>query len=189
MKKITCSATHILKKPYARILIPTEDGTYSAELLEFPGCYTQGDTPQEAMDNLDDAAEAWIDAAIEQGQDIPEPFATHGYSGKVSLRLPRSIHKKAASFAQKDGVSLNNFFTSAIAARVGAEDFCEQLINRIEERLHQRPSLSGIFICCQSSQSISLNDIHSLGREFGEYLFPATSDKSLPSTALTRMIT
>jgi len=134
MKKIR-SSRDFLKKPYARILIPSEDGTYAAEMLEFPGCFSQGNTPQEAMENLDDAAEAWIEAAIEQNQEIPEPLATYGYSGKISLRIPRSVHKKAAHFAQKDDVSLNQFFASAIAARVGAEEICDRLIERLEGRL------------------------------------------------------
>jgi antitoxin HicB len=126
-----------LKKPYARILIPAEDGTYAAELLEFPGCYAQGDTPGEAIQNLEDAAASWIEVALEQGQDIPEPFATYGYSGSINLRLPRSIHKRAARFAQKDRVSLNQFFTTAIAARVGAEEFYDHLVKMLKDQLMQ----------------------------------------------------
>ena len=124
-----------LKKPYARVLIPEEDGTYSAELLEFPGCFADGDTPGDAIQNLEEAAVSWIEAASGQGQDIPEPLASRGYSGKISLRLPRSIHKKAARFAQKDDISLNQFFVGAVAARVGAEEFYDRLVDRLERRL------------------------------------------------------
>lgn len=127
MKKTTQSARDVLKKPYARVLIPSGDGTYAAELLEFPGCFSQGGTPQEAMDNLDDAAICWIESALKQKQDIPEPLAVYGYSGKLSLRIPRSIHKKAARFAQKDDVSLNQYLATAIAARVGAEELYDHL--------------------------------------------------------------
>ena len=129
------SAQDYLKKPYARILVPAEDGTYAAELLEFPGCFAQGDTPQQAIENLDAAAVAWIEAAIGQSQEIPEPLATYGCSGKISLRIPRSIHKKALRLAQKDDISLNQFFASAIATRVGAEDILDRLLEKIEERL------------------------------------------------------
>jgi predicted RNase H-like HicB family nuclease len=128
------SAQEIFKEPYARILIPTDDGTYSAEVLEFPGCYAEGDTPAQAIGNLESAAISWIEAAVEQGQEIPPPIAAHGYSGKINLRLPKSIHKQAACFAQKDDVSLNQFFISAIAARVGAEEFYDHLVRRLEGR-------------------------------------------------------
>ncbi len=133
--KISPPAQEILRKPYARILIPEEDGTYSAELLEFPGCYAEGDTAAAAIENLEKAAASWIEAAREQGQEIPEPLASYGYSGKINLRLPKSIHKQAARFAQRDDVSLNQFFASAIAARVGAEDVYERLAQRLEARL------------------------------------------------------
>jgi predicted RNase H-like HicB family nuclease len=132
------SLQEILKRPYARILLRDTDGTYTAEILEFPGCIAEGDTPDEAIKELDDAAASWLEAAIQQNEEIPEPFADHEYSGKINLRLPISIHSQAARFAKKDDVSLNQFFASAIASRVGAEDLCERLINRIEDRCSQR---------------------------------------------------
>lgn len=140
-------AQQYLKAPYARILIPEDDGTYSAEILEFPGCFAEGDTLAEAMQNLERTAAAWIKATLEQGQDIPEPHATHGYSGKTNLRLPRSIHKKAAQFARRDDVSLNQFLACAAAARVGAEEFFDHLVSRLEDRL--RPTGSVISVNVQ----------------------------------------
>lgn len=125
------STRDILKRPYARLLTPAEDGTYTAEILEFSGCCAEGDTAEEAIANLEEAAASWIEAAIEQGQDIPSPIAAHGHSGKISLRLAKSIHKQAARFAERDGISLNQFFTTAIAARVGAEEFYEHLVQRL----------------------------------------------------------
>jgi len=124
------SVQGILRKPYARILIPEHDGTYSADILEFPGCHAEGDTASEAIENLEKAAVSWIEAALEQGQEIPLPMTVYGYSGKINLRLPKSVHKQAARFAQRDDVSLNQFFISAIAARVGAEEFYEHLVKR-----------------------------------------------------------
>lgn len=136
------SVQEILNRPYARVLIRNEDGSYTAQILEFPGCVAEGETPNEAMNDLDEAASSWIEVAIEQNDTIPEPLANYGYSGKINLRIPKTIHKQAARFAQKDDVSLNQFFNSAIAARVGVEDFCERLINRITEDISKRTTIS-----------------------------------------------
>jgi len=125
----------ILAKPYARVITPDNAGGYAAQVLEFPGCFSDGDTPEEAYRNLEEAAENWVEAALAQRMAIPEPFATQGYSGTVSLRLPKSIHKRAAEYAHKDGVSLNQFLLSAIAARVGAEDFLAAMALRLDDRL------------------------------------------------------
>ena len=129
------SIQEYLKEPYARILIPEEEGGYSAEFLEFPGCFAEGETADEAMQALDRAAEAWIQAALDQGQEIPPPFRNQGYGGKVALRLPRSLHRQAAQFAERDGTSLNQFLVSAIATRIGAEEFYNRLGTRLLEKL------------------------------------------------------
>jgi antitoxin HicB len=81
-----------LKKPYLRILIPDdESGTFTAEILEFPGCIAQGDTVQEAYELLEEATKAWIEAALDLGQEIPPPSLAQGYGGKVALRPPKSL--------------------------------------------------------------------------------------------------
>ena len=59
---------------YARVIIPEEAGGFSCSIMEFPGCYSQGETPKEAWDNLNEAAENWIVACRSQGTPIPEPF-------------------------------------------------------------------------------------------------------------------
>jgi antitoxin HicB len=114
------SVDEILKQSYSRVLRPAEEGGYSAEILEFPGCVTQGETLEEAYANLEDAARGWLEVVIELGQSVPEPTAENEYSGKIVLRLPRSLHRTAATLAERDGVSLNTFLATAIAERVGA---------------------------------------------------------------------
>lgn len=123
-----------LKEPYSRVLIPEDDGTYSADILEFPGCFAEGRTIDEAYTNLEKVAESWIEAALEQGQEIPAPIEAHDFSGRIALRIPKSIHKQAAKFAEMDDTSLNQFFLTAIAARVGAEDLIERLSKRLGDR-------------------------------------------------------
>lgn len=66
----------LLRKPYTRALIPDEEsGTVTARILEFPGCIAQGATAPEALERLEAAAESWIEAALEMGQEIPAPAA------------------------------------------------------------------------------------------------------------------
>jgi predicted RNase H-like HicB family nuclease len=71
-----------LKRPYTRVLIPDEEsGTFTAQILEFPGCIAQGGSPAEAYERLEAAAESWIDAALELQQEIPPPSAEAQFSG------------------------------------------------------------------------------------------------------------
>jgi predicted RNase H-like HicB family nuclease len=126
-----------LQQPYARIVIPVDQDSYHAEILEFPGCYAQGETPADAYANLENVAESWIETCISEGQDIPTPSQSVTFSGNVSLRLPRSVHRRASMLAERDQTSLNTFLVSAISERVGAEDASQALLRRMAGNLVQ----------------------------------------------------
>jgi predicted RNase H-like HicB family nuclease len=125
-----------LKEPYARVITPDEEsGTYTAEVLEFPGCVAQGNTVEEAYKNLEEAAKSWVLAALDMGQDIPKPSRSHGYNGKFALRLPRGLHRTAAEFAERESTSLNQFIVAAVAEKVGAQTLYDRLARNLENRL------------------------------------------------------
>jgi predicted RNase H-like HicB family nuclease len=50
-----------------------EDNAFIAEVPELPGCIAHGTTSSEALRNVNDAIQLWIDTAIEFGDTIPEP--------------------------------------------------------------------------------------------------------------------
>jgi predicted RNase H-like HicB family nuclease len=131
-----------LRRPYARVLTPDDEtGTYTAEILEFPGCIAQGETPDEAYERLESAAAGWVEAALDMGQEIPEPSDPYSYSGRIALRLPRSLHRRAAQMAERDGTSLNQFLVAAVAERVGAESLYTQMLRRLGELVTTPPTL------------------------------------------------
>ena len=49
-----------------------EDGGWVAEVPSLPGCISQGETREEALRNIREAIEQWIDAAREVGMTIPD---------------------------------------------------------------------------------------------------------------------
>ena len=129
------AAKDYLQQPYARIVIPDEDGGYHAEILEFPGCYADGETPEETYKNLEEAAESWIEVCLDKGRAIPEPSSSLTFGGNVLLRLPKSIHRQAAKLAARDRTSLNQYLLAAVSARVGADDLFNAIAARLEQRL------------------------------------------------------
>ncbi|NQT31554.1 MAG: type II toxin-antitoxin system HicB family antitoxin [Deltaproteobacteria bacterium] len=138
MADIIKSPEEYIKKPYLRIVIPDEEsGTYTAQILEFPGCITQGETPQEAYERLEEIALSWIEAALSMGQNIPLPWSIYEYGGKVALRLPKSLHKQTVLAAERDGTSLNQFIVMAISEKIGASKFYTYLVEEFDRRLTQ----------------------------------------------------
>ena len=49
------------------------DDAFVAEVPELPGCAAHGDTQENALKNINQAMELWIDTAKESGEPIPEP--------------------------------------------------------------------------------------------------------------------
>ena len=50
-----------------------DGGGFLATVPDLPGCMSDGETPEEALLNVQDAILAWIEAAEELGRPIPQP--------------------------------------------------------------------------------------------------------------------
>ncbi|MBE9127423.1 MULTISPECIES: type II toxin-antitoxin system HicB family antitoxin [unclassified Coleofasciculus] len=50
-----------------------EDKAFIAEVPELPGCAADGETYQEALQNVEVIMQEWIETAEELGRPIPEP--------------------------------------------------------------------------------------------------------------------
>ena len=50
-----------------------DGGGFLATVPDLPGCMSDGQTPQEALANVQDAIESWIEAAHDLGRDVPQP--------------------------------------------------------------------------------------------------------------------
>jgi antitoxin HicB len=94
-------------------------GKWIAAAEELPECASRGETAEEAIASLKDAMAAWISAALREGRDIPEPRSMTSHSGRLLLRMPRSLHSALTQAAQRENVSLNQFITDSLASVVG----------------------------------------------------------------------
>lgn len=100
--------------PYTYLIqhVTDESGIYFfGQILELDGCQSHGDSPEETYQNLQEAMEGWLEVKLEHGDSVPEPAANgqENFSGKFVLRIPKSLHKRLAVEAQKEGVSLNQY--------------------------------------------------------------------------------
>lgn len=95
-----------------------DDGDYFvATIKEMPGLIATGDTPEEAIAESKDAANAWLLAAFDKGYKIIEPDDSDVYqnfSGKVSLRMPKTQHRRLTQLAKLEGMSLNSYINYVI---------------------------------------------------------------------------
>lgn len=112
---------YYLNLPYKIEIIPSPEGGYAAKIIELPGCISQGQTLEEVTANIEDAKICWLEAALEEGIDIPEPLSNNeDYSGKLVVRMPKSLHRVLADRAKEENVSLNQYINYQLSKGVGA---------------------------------------------------------------------
>jgi len=114
---------YYLSLPYRIVVYPAEEGGYVVEIPELPGCLSQGETIEEALQMIKDAQKCWIETALKDGADIPEPArGIDDYSGKLNIRMPKSLHKALAEKAKEENVSLNQYINYQLAKAIGRRD-------------------------------------------------------------------
>lgn len=62
------------------------EGGYVAVAPALPGCHSQGDTLEEAGDNIQEAIEVYLESLIARGEPIPEE--TRVFHGLVTVSVP-----------------------------------------------------------------------------------------------------
>jgi predicted RNase H-like HicB family nuclease len=105
----------------------TETSAFGILVPDLPGCFSAGDTLDEAMEAAEEAATAWIDAAMDAGQPIPAPGSLEAlrvlpdYAGwsygvitvdpaaiddstdRVNITLPRRVLRRLDAMAKANG--------------------------------------------------------------------------------------
>lgn len=85
------------------------------------GCVAQGDTLEEALNLFDELEAECIETAHEYNIPIEEETAKelNEYSGKILLRMPKTLHRDFAELADSEGVSINHLAVTALSSYVG----------------------------------------------------------------------
>jgi predicted HicB family RNase H-like nuclease len=91
---------------------------WAANVEELPACTAVGASPEEAVQRVRKSMEQWISSALERNEEIPEPRSGSSASGRLLVRMPKTLHGQLARAAEQEGVSLNQFITSALASAV-----------------------------------------------------------------------
>ncbi len=129
-----------------RYPIAIEPGTdrtaYGVVVPDLPGCFSAGDTLDEAIDNAKEAIEFWLETVIEDGGPVPEPgtVARHqanpeytgwiwavvqvdlselsGKAERVNITLPARVLRRIDMAAKAAGETRSGY----IARRALADD-------------------------------------------------------------------
>lgn len=119
---------------YPIAIEPGDDSTaFGVVVPDLPGCFSAGDTLDEAIAGAEEAAAAWIDATLDAGGAVPAPTdldsirTNPDYTGwafgvitldpeilddaveRVNITLPRRVLKRLDAMAKAAGESRSGF--------------------------------------------------------------------------------
>lgn len=120
-----------LALPYQVTVKPAGEDPGSAWVAgfeELPGCEARGASPDQAVENLRAAMEAWLSAAVDEPRVISPPKRRSSRrktgsspSGRFLVRMPSQLHEELTLAAEREQISLNRFVTDRLAASVGSQ--------------------------------------------------------------------
>lgn len=111
----------------------TEATAFGVIVPDLPGCFSAGDTLDEAIAGAEEAAAAWIDAALDAGEAIPGPSSLEAlrqraeYEGwtfglievdpallddtveRINITLPRRVLRRLDALARSAGESRSGY--------------------------------------------------------------------------------
>lgn len=119
----------------AQVFYSDEDEGFIAVATDLPGCSAFGETQEEAVAELRDAIDAWQLAASNAGNPIPDPSKPQLDdlpSGKILLRLPRTLHAQLIERAKYENVSLNQHLVFVLTASTSSAGIRNAVMNSRE---------------------------------------------------------
>ena len=88
---------------------------YEARVKELPDLAEYGDSFEEAYALAIDSIETTMEILAEKGRNMPQPsIPADDYSGRVTLRLPKSLHRALAQAADDEDASLNQHLVNVL---------------------------------------------------------------------------
>lgn len=98
-----------------------DGGGYLAHIPQLD-CYGDGETVEAAIADVYTVAEDLIEIAGEDGKEVPMPQYYRDmdeFSGKLSIRLPKTLHKQLSLRAKMEECSINQLVATYISMGVG----------------------------------------------------------------------
>ena len=93
---------------------------FEARVKELPDVCEYAESASEAYDLAIDTIETAAVMFAEHGKSFPSPATPQDdFSGRVTLRLPKSLHRTLARDAENDGVSLNQHLVTILTHDMG----------------------------------------------------------------------
>lgn len=113
------------------------DILYVARVHELPDVEEYGVSYDEALLLVKDTIVTAYELCIQQGINFPEPMpinAAQNASGRITLRMPKTLHSNLIKQSELEDVSLNQYIVTTLAAKYGQCQMTDLILSEIKQR-------------------------------------------------------
>ena len=110
-----------------------DDDGFFIEIPDLPGCMTFCEEFNQINETAEDAKRSWISSRLERGLEVPEPRNEEDFSGKILLRLTKSLHRSLSNQAKRERISLNQYMLGLLSSSSSLKEIENRLIEKIKE--------------------------------------------------------
>ena len=98
-----------------RVSWSEEDSEYVGLCAEFASLSWLAASPETALRGIRKVVADAVADLRANGEPVPEPIAGRRYSGKFMVRVPPEVHRRLATEAAEQGVSLNRLASAKLS--------------------------------------------------------------------------
>lgn len=97
------------------------EAMFAARVKELPDVEVFEPTAEKAYFVTLEVIKSLASLADEDNREFPAPskVSEEAFSGRVTLRMPKGLHQKIAAVSEQEGVSLNQYIVTVLAANGG----------------------------------------------------------------------
>lgn len=93
---------------------------FEARVKELPDVAEYADTFDEAYALAIDTIETTAEVFAAKGKAMPAPYEpADDFSGRVTLRMPKTLHRSLSETADQEGISLNQYLVNVLSYQSG----------------------------------------------------------------------
>lgn len=124
--------------PFSVKVIQYSDNDYEYEVnfKDFVDVVGVGDSIEDAIEEAEYNLAAYLKYCQLKNIPIPQPSISKSldeYSGKITVRIPKSLHRDMSEFAELDGMSLNSLAIDAFRSYLNADSLKKVTKNTLEK--------------------------------------------------------
>lgn len=154
----------------------TEGVEWIVRFPEVNNCGGSGKTVELAIQDAYENLEFELAMMEEEGKPLPISNSKNNYSGKLLVRMPKSLHERLTKIAEEEEVSINQLVVSTLSERVGLYNSLETVgaygVTKGMEKVLKK-------VIGNSYKQLTLSDKFNALNEQQEELFKAQSIRTI----------